>query len=402
MMKKIILMGMMVGLLVPCHAKTTDGYTIEGTLTGGAVSGKVYLERSEYQNEPTVIDSTMVRNGSFTFSGKVERPGLYYVVIDLNKPGEEPDYQNKMFRTLLYLENSDITYKGNVATLPGYYYAPDRKNESPQITGSSVHDLFTRMNQEMKVFSDTLSVLSKRYSDEYLIPESEGKDVSAIGMVIAREEMKWKDRQLAYQLKFIKDHADSPVAMDQAMYYLSGMEYLPDVSEIDQMQALFEKYWAGAPELKLFEQAASAARPMAVGQKYRDIDVIDRDGKTVKLSSMIPQNEYVMLEFWASWCGPCRGEIPHLRKIHDKYKDFTIVSISVDEKDADWRKAMKEENMSWTQGRLDGGIYGQGAKTYNIQAIPMCLILDKEGRFYKTNMRGAYLDVFLNDLYKTE
>lgn len=402
MMKKIILMGMMVGLLVPCHAKTTDGYTIEGTLTGGAVSGKVYLERSEYQNEPTVIDSTMVRNGSFTFSGKVERPGLYYVVIDLNKPGEEPDYQNKMFRTLLYLENSDIIYKGNVATLPGYYYAPDRKNESPQITGSSVHDLFTRMNQEMKVFSDTLSVLSKRYSDEYLIPESEGKDVSAIGMVIAREEMKWKDRQLEYQLKFIKDHADSPVAMDQAMYYLSGMEYLPDVSEIDQMQALFEKYWAGAPELKLFEQAASAARPMAVGQKYRDIDVIDRDGKTVKLSSMIPQNEYVMLEFWASWCGPCRGEIPHLRKIHDKYKDFTIVSISVDEKDADWRKAMKEENMSWTQGRLDGGIYGQGAKTYNIQAIPMCLILDKEGRFYKTNMRGAYLDVFLNDLYKTE
>lgn len=402
MMKKIILMGMMVGLLVPCHAKTTDGYTIEGTLTGGAVSGKVYLERSEYQNEPTVIDSTMVRNGSFTFSGKVERPGLYYVVIDLNKPGEEPDYQNKMFRTLLYLENSDITYKGNVATLPGYYYAPDRKNESPQITGSSVHDLFTRMNQEMKVFSDTLSVLSKRYSDEYLIPESEGKDVSAIGMVIAREEMKWKDRQLAYQLKFIKDHADSPVAMDQAMYYLSGMEYLPDVSEIDQMQALFEKYWAGAPELKLFEQAASAARPMAVGQKYRDIDVIDRDGKTVKLSSMIPQNEYVMLEFWASWCGPCRGEIPHLRKIHDKYKDFTIVSISVDEKDADWRKAMKEENMSWTQGRLDKGIYGQGAKTYNIQAIPMCLILDKEGRFYKTNMRGAYLDVFLNDLYKTK
>ena len=64
------------------------------------------------------------------------------------------------------------------------------------------------------------------------------------------------------------------------------------------------------------------------------------------------------------------------------------------------QKAMKEENMSWTQGRIEGGIYGAGAKEYNIQAIPMCLILDKEGRFYKTNMRGAYLDVFLDDLYK--
>ena len=265
-----------------------------------------------------------------------------------------------------------------------------------------MHDLFTKMNQEMKVFSDTLNVLSERYANEYLIPESEGKEVSAIGMEIAREEMKWKDKLHAFQLQFIKDHADSPVAMDQAMYYLSGMEFLPDVAEIDQLQALFEKYWAGTPELKLFEQAASAARPLAVGQKYKDIDVIDRNGKTVKLSSMIPENEYVMLEFWASWCGPCRGEIPHLRKIHDKYKDFAIVSISLDEKEKEWQKAMKEENMSWTQGRLDGGIYGEGAKTYNIQAIPMCLILDKEGRFYKTNMRGAYLDVFLDDLYKTE
>lgn len=400
-MKKIFLVGMVAGLLASCHTKT-DGYTIEGTLTGDAASGKAYLERSEYQAEPTVVDSTMVENGSFTFSGKVERPGLYYVVIDLNKPGEEPDYQNKMFRTMLYLENSDITYKGDVATLPGFYYAPDRKNESPQITGSSVHDLFTKMNQEMKTYSDTLNVLAERYADEYLVPESEGKEVVAIGMDIAREEMKWKDKLLAFQLQFIKDHADSPVAMDQAMYYLSGMEYLPDVTEIDQLQALFEKYWAGTPELKLFEQAASAARPLAVGQKYKDIDVIDRNGKTVKLSSMIPENEYVMLEFWASWCGPCRGEIPHLRKIHDRYKDFAIVSISLDEKEKEWQKAMKEENMSWTQGRLDGGIYGEGAKTYNIQAIPMCLILDKEGRFYKTNMRGAYLDVFLDDLYKTE
>ena len=257
-----------------------------------------------------------------------------------------------------------------------------------------------KMNKEIQVYSDTLNTLMERYADEYLVPESEGKDVSAVGMEIAREEMKWKDKLLQYQLDFIKKHADSPVAMDQAMYYLSGMEFLPDVKEIDQMQALFEKHWAGTAELEHFTTAASAARPLAVGQKYKDIDVLDRNGKTVKLSSMIPENEYVMLEFWASWCGPCRGEIPHLRKIHDKYKDFAIVSISLDEKDSEWQKAMKEENMSWTQGRIEGGIYGAVAKEYNIQAIPMCLILDKEGRFYKTNMRGAYLDVFLDDLYK--
>ena len=149
-MKKIFLLSMVAGLLASCYSKT-DGYTIEGTLTGDAASGKAYLERSVYLSDPVVVDSTVVQNGSFTFSGKVERPGLYYVIIDLNKPGEEPDYHNKMFRTMLYLENSDITYKGDVATLPGVYYAPERENKSPEITGSSVHDLFVTMNKEIQV-----------------------------------------------------------------------------------------------------------------------------------------------------------------------------------------------------------------------------------------------------------
>ena len=149
-MKKIFLLGMVAGLLASCQSKT-DGYTIEGTLTGDAASGKAYLERSVYLSDPVVVDSTVVQNGSFTFSGKVERPGLYYVIIDLNKPGEEPDYHNKMFRTMLYLENSDITYKGDVATLPGVYYASERESKSPEITGSSVHDLFVTMNKEIQV-----------------------------------------------------------------------------------------------------------------------------------------------------------------------------------------------------------------------------------------------------------
>lgn len=79
-MKKIFLLGMVAGLLASCQSKT-DGYTIEGTLTGDAASGKAYLERSVYLSDPVVVDSTVVQNGSFTFSGKVERPGLYYVMV---------------------------------------------------------------------------------------------------------------------------------------------------------------------------------------------------------------------------------------------------------------------------------------------------------------------------------
>ena len=143
----------------------------------------------------------------------------------------------------------------------------------------------------------------------------------------------------------------------------------------------------------------TAGKNGCIGEKYKDVEVLDRNGQTVRLSSLIPEGEYVMLEFWASWCGPCRAEIPHLRKVHEKYKDFAIVSISVDEKESEWQKALKEEKMDWTQGRMEGGIYGEAAQQYHIMSVPMCLILDKEGRFYKSNVRGAYLDAFLEDLY---
>ena len=93
-----------------------------------------------------------------------------------------------------------------------------------------------------------------------------------------------------------------------------------------------------------------------------------------------------MLEFWASWCGPCRGEIPHLRHVYQEYKDkgFEIISISIDEKKTDWDKAMKEEKMVWKQLCDPNGFNGPVAQKYNITGVPTCILLDKEGRIFKT------------------
>ena len=140
---------------------------------------------------------------------------------------------------------------------------------------------------------------------------------------------------------------------------------------------------------------------MAVGTKYSDIELVNPDGKKVKLSEYVPEGKYVMLEFWASWCGPCRGEIPHLREVYKEYKDkgFEIVSISIDRKDQDWKKAMKEENMVWTQLNDPGEFEGPVTQVYNIMGVPTCILLDKEGHIFKTDMRGAQLDAVLEEIY---
>ena len=174
------------------------------------------------------------------------------------------------------------------------------------------------------------------------------------------------------------------------------------VPQLEQLTALITKAWANIPPMaENFKTIADKAKTMAIGEKYQDIELMNPEGKMVKLSSCVPEGKYVMLEFWASWCGPCRGEIPHLRHVYQEYKDkgFEIISISIDEKKTDWDKAMKEEKMVWKQLSDPIGFNGPVAQKYNITGVPTCILLDKEGRIFKTEMRGAALDAVLQELY---
>ena len=142
--------------------------------------------------------------------------------------------------------------------------------------------------------------------------------------------------------------------------------------------------------------------PIAIGEKYRDIEVVNEEGKTVHLADYVKSGQYNMVEFWASWCGPCRGEIPHLRHVYDIYGKgedaFNMISISIDNKEDDWKKALKEEEMKWVQLCDPKGFEGSVVNKYKIRGIPFCLILDREGRIIDHGVRGAELDVVLVDL----
>lgn len=399
-MKKLLILAAS-ALVAACQ--TNPGYTLQGTLTGGdAPTGKAYLQRQSPDGHMATIDSADIADGRFTMKGNIDNPAMYTLRIDLRTDPAE-SVKGNVFATNFYLENSPITFEGDLATLPGIFYDPNRKTEAPVITGSATQDFYAQFHQSMKTINDSLTAIDRRYTEDYTIPMMNDKkhehDYTAIGVAIAKDDARWKQAHREKTMEFIRQNPSSVVAFDQLVALLSNFTVDFTAAQIDSMRSWVAEAWTGTPQLAALDSIVGKIKPVALGEKYADIDVQTPDGKTVKLSSLIPSGKYVMLEFWASWCGPCRAEIPHLVRVHEKYKDFTIVSVSVDEKEADWQKAMKEEKMTWTQARITDGIMGETVKRYNITGIPTCLILDGEGRFYRTNTRGAYLDAFLEEIY---
>lgn len=392
-----------VALLAGCQPGAGPGYTLDGVLTGGeAPTGKVYLQRQMPDGQMVSTDSAAITDGKFSLKGHVDRPQMYTLRIDLRTDPTE-SVQGKVFASNFYLENSPITFEGNLKTLPGVFYDPERPLEAPVIKGSATEDFYARFRADIKPASDSLAVIDRRYWEEYTAPMMNDKehkhDYTEVGVALVKEEARWRKELQEKTLAFIRENPSSVVAFDQLVALFSDFTVNYSGKQIDEMRSWVADAWTGTPQLAALDSIVSRIKPVALGEKYADIDVQTPDGKTVKLSSLIPEGKYVMLEFWASWCGPCRAEIPHLVRVHEKYKDFNIVSVSVDEKEADWQKAMKEERMTWTQARITGGIMGEEVKKFNITGIPMCMVLDGEGHFYRTNTRGAYLDAFLMELY---
>ncbi|MBT2556696.1 AhpC/TSA family protein [Hymenobacter sp. ISL-91] len=384
-------------LLASCSAVAQNQYTIDGRVANAPDGLKVYLQDTQWP-DPHMVDSTVIQNGRFMFKGKLAGPDLHRIIIDKTPKGEKTSQRNWLMSSF-YLENSPISYAGNLDSLPTFYYKRDRVVAQPRITGSATENQAAALRESLAPLGKQLTAVNKQYTDEFHIPAMEGKFNTPVGIKLAKQEWALNDQLRERKMAFIKANPKSVVAYDQANYFLSGMFVDMTVKQIEELQAAVAKGWAGTPRLAAFNEKAEKAKRTAIGTKYQDFTLTTPEGKAVKLSSYVPKDKYTLLEFWASWCGPCRAEIPHLRNVYEtKGKNFQIVSISFDEKDADWRKAMKEEGMVWPQLVDTRGFEGDIAKAYGILGIPFSLMLDKQGRIMRVEMRGAYLDATLQDL----
>lgn len=382
---QILLLGT---LTAACTSQAPkDGYLISGTIEGLPDSAYVQLMPVCHEESDPIAD-TLAIGGKFTFTGKMEEPRAVLLTV-------KDAYGSRR----LMLENAAIEIKGAVVSedangTPSYNLDELSVSGSPltarydslMTVRGRMDALFNANQQKHKALLDAIQE-AYQAKDQAKVAELRASEA---GKQMAEDEMRFFQTVDSVYRQTVMENKDTywgPLLMISLTSYMN-----------EGMRSWYEELSPAAQASYYGKLVKDELYPTGkIGDQMPRFSVKDASGKEITLQELCQGKKYILIDFWASWCAPCRKEIPNIKKLYARYasKGFEVISISIDKKKADWEKAVKEEQLKWHNFLDETGV----AKLYKVRAVPTMYLIDAEGRMVGDNLRGEALAEKLAELF---
>ncbi len=373
-MKKLILLGAAIGLFA-CSTPKETGFIVNVTLNGDStlIQSDSLVLTNMLEDENAVSQTIAINGGKGTFKGNLSTPDNFYIKfkdakgvigrlflendkfdmsINLSNPRESAVVGGKTQRIIDSLNTitEDLFKANKVDSLMKLYYSTDSKE-----TKDSIEKLY-----------DSLSTIAKAANENYII-----------------------------------GNPTSLFALENFVNEVDNMELASAEAKLSAFVADSVNY-KNNYKVKKVAGIIESLKALQVGMVAPDFTQNDVDGNPVKLSDIYKANKVTMVDFWASWCGPCRAFNPTLTKIYNKYnkKGFQIIGVSFDEKEDAWKKGIKDDKLTWINVSDLKGWKNEVGKPYMVHFIPQNIILDSEGKIIKRRASEEELVQILEERLK--
>ncbi|MCI1719553.1 MAG: AhpC/TSA family protein [Bacteroidales bacterium] len=375
-MKKFLLILAAVIMVAACGKKEEAGYKVtvkfEGDVPDLKTDARIIMTNMD-TSEYAINDTATVVNGQAMFTGSVKSPDLVVIrFLGVDQSGSSRNI------CTLFLENDTYTIS-----------VPADTNEEPVITGGRTQHVVDSLNTVAK------SIIKAAKLDTLQSMFETATDVMKDSITTVRKKV-YEDINNVFT-NYINKHPHSMFALYQDAMQI---EYMPADSAMK-----LEKEFASIPEyannkyFKKIQKYVSGESNFAVGKQAPDFTENDPAGNPIKFSDIYKQNKITMVDFWASWCSPCRQFNPILRRLYYKYKNkgFGILGVSLDKEQDAWLDAIAKDRLSWPQVSDLKGWDNAVSKAYLVTSIPQNIFVDSTGRIVLSRAEEDEIDSFLND-----